>query len=187
MIGTSGPSTSITALSTPSADSAAITCSAVEHSGPSSIAQDRRKFGCRHRAHVGANFATRIAIGAGALKHDAGAGIRRMHRQRDRRAGMNADAGDGHVVAQRRLLRRNRFGRVLACTSCPLSFESLPTAERCDQTVRSNLTLPTVRMTRTPQFPNFALRPPKAATHIFARSPRRRLREGTSEPKAPSR
>src|SRR5258708_1740291 len=35
MIGTSGPSISMTALSTPSPDSAASTCSAVEHNGPS--------------------------------------------------------------------------------------------------------------------------------------------------------
>ena len=57
MIGTSGPSTSMMALSTPMPRSAASTCSAVETSGPFAVAQHGREFGCDHGVGGGLNFA----------------------------------------------------------------------------------------------------------------------------------
>ena len=57
MIGTSGPSTSMTALSTPMPRSAASTCSAVETSGPSPSPRHGRELGRDHGVGGGLNFA----------------------------------------------------------------------------------------------------------------------------------
>ena len=84
MIGTSGPSISMTALSTPSPESAASTCSAVEHSGPVGVAEHGGEFGGGDGADIGADFAVGLAVGAGAEENDAGVGFGRMHGQRHR-------------------------------------------------------------------------------------------------------
>ena len=69
-----------------------------------SVAQHGGKFGRGHRAHVGADLARHRTVVGETLEHDAGVVVGRMHRKCDWRTGMNTNAGDGNVIAQRRLL-----------------------------------------------------------------------------------
>ena len=79
MIGASGPSISMMALSTPRPHSAAITCSMVEHARAGIVvAQNGREFGGGDGAGVRADFALRPALRIEPDEHDAGAGIGRM-------------------------------------------------------------------------------------------------------------
>ena len=116
------------------AASAARTCSAVEHSGPfaspstvaNSVAVTARTSARTSRSH-------RRCIGA--LKNNAGIGIGRMQGQCDRRAGMNADAGNRNLIAQRGLPCR-KIRRVLA--ACLLCRHAPHPSEPADTAVRSN-------------------------------------------------
>ena len=99
MIGTSGPSISTTALSTSSPRSAASRCSAVEHSGP--LASPRT---VANSVAVTARTSARISrsiepSAAHALENDAGIVVGRIQGERDGQTGMDADAGDGNLVA----------------------------------------------------------------------------------------
>ncbi len=103
MIGTSGPSTSTTTLSTPRPNSAASTCSVVDTAGPwrspstvaNSVAVTERKF-----AH---KFAIFLASYSGPPKHHAGVGFGRMKCDGYGGAGMHAYPGNGHLLTQGRL------------------------------------------------------------------------------------
>ena len=95
MIGTSGPSISMMALSTPSPCSAASTCSAVEHSGPSASPST-----VANSVAVTARTSARTsrsgpAVVAEAHEDDAGVRLGGKHSQGGWRAGMDADAADG--------------------------------------------------------------------------------------------
>ena len=59
------------------------------------VAENGGEFGRRHRTVIGAQFAVGLAVDAGTQKYDAGIGFGRMQCESGRRAGMNADAGDG--------------------------------------------------------------------------------------------
>ena len=115
MIGTSGPSISIIALSMPSPASAASTCSAVEQSGPAasprtvwnSVAVTARKFARTSRSGSPPD--------AAAHKHDARIGLRGKNGQCCRQAGMHADPADRGLVAKRRLF--SGFHAQLQCLS----------------------------------------------------------------------
>ena len=67
------------------------------------VAEHGGEFGRRHRAVMGAQFAVGLAVDSAAQKYDAGIGFGRMQCKGGGRAGMNADAGDGHMILQRRL------------------------------------------------------------------------------------
>ncbi len=99
MIGTSGPSISTTTLSTWSPRSAASRCSAVEQSGPEAVAQHGGKFGGGDSAHVGADFALDRTVGGHAPENDAFVVAGRIQGERDGKSGMDANAGDGNLVA----------------------------------------------------------------------------------------
>ena len=68
------------------------------------IAQHGREFGGGDGAHVGADLALDRAVGGDALEHDTGIVVGRMQSECDGAAGMDADAGEGSLVAQRCLL-----------------------------------------------------------------------------------
>ena len=67
------------------------------------IAKHGGKFRRSHRTEVCDKFAIFLAIDSGAPKHDAGIGLGRMKRNGYGRTGMDADPGNGHLLAQGRL------------------------------------------------------------------------------------
>ena len=104
MIGTSGPSISIDDVVDvePAQRGQQMLGGRAERAG--GVAEHGGKFGGGDGAHVGADFALDRAVGGDALEHDTGVVVGRMQGERDGTAGMNADAGDGNMVAQRCLL-----------------------------------------------------------------------------------
>ncbi len=63
------------------------------------VAQHGGEFGGGDGAHVGADFALDRAVGGDAAEDDACVVIGGIQRQRDGQAGMDADAGDGNLIA----------------------------------------------------------------------------------------
>ena len=108
--------------------------------GPSQIQSPSRRG--RRREFHGPNCPVHPSAKSGCPSR-----VGRTHRQRHRRAGMNADAGDRHIVAQRGLCRCNWFSCVSAHAHLRQAAISLPK-------VRSNrertCVLPTVKIDPTP-------------------------------------
>ena len=68
------------------------------------VTKDCGKFGSGDRPHIGADFALDGAVRRNALEDNAAVIVSRMERKRNRKAGMNADAGNGNLMAERCLL-----------------------------------------------------------------------------------
>ena len=104
MIGTSGPSISMMALSTPRPAERGehVLGGRAERAG--GVAEHGGEFGGGDGADIGANFAIGLAVDAAADEHDAGVGFGRKHGERGRQPGMNANAADRGLIAKRGLL-----------------------------------------------------------------------------------
>jgi len=63
------------------------------------VAQHGCKFGSSNGAHVGTDFALERAVGGYTPEQDSFVIIGRVQGQRDRQAGMHADASDGDLIA----------------------------------------------------------------------------------------
>jgi len=68
------------------------------------VTKDRGEFGSGDRPHIGADFALDGAVGRDALEQNAAVIVSRMKRKCDRKAGMNANAGNSNLMAERCLL-----------------------------------------------------------------------------------
>ena len=104
MIGTSGPSISIDDVVDVEPAQSGQQMLGGRAERPGGVAEHGGKFGGGDGAHVGADFARERAVGGDALEHDAGVVVGRMQRQCNGQAGMDTDAGNGDLFAQRCLL-----------------------------------------------------------------------------------